>query len=280
MEMKIVPYKAAEAPQFNYDELKAGLQDRLARYEAAIYTDDQIRDAKADKAALNKLKKSMNDERIRMEREYMQPFAEFKSRVNELIAMIEKPISLIDGQVKDYEERRKAEKREQIEAYWAETGAPDWLAIVETTWFNASVPIKAIKAKIDAIIEQADKDLAVIRALPEFAFEAEEVYKHTHSLADAVAEAQRLSDMAKRKAEFEARKAAQEAEAAQRRAEAEAQRQAAQEAQKAAQEAQKPAPDAEAIPKTWLTFKALLSVDDALALREFFEARGIEFEAV
>ncbi len=56
--------------------------------------------------------------------------------------------------------------------------------------------------------------------------------------------------------------------------------QAAQEAQKAAQEAQKASPAAEAMPKTWLTFKALLSVDDALALREFFEARGIEFEAV
>lgn len=48
----------------------------------------------------------------------------------------------------------------------------------------------------------------------------------------------------------------------------------------AAQEAQKASPAAEAMPKTWLTFKALLSVDDALALREFFEARGIEFEAV
>ena len=270
MEMKIVPYKAAEAPQFNYDELKAGLQERLARYEAAIYTDDQIRDAKADKAALNKLKKSMNDERIRMEREYMQPFNEFKAQVNEIIRIIDKPAQAIDKQVKDFEERRKAEKKEQIFAYWAETGAPEWLHTCNANWLNASVSMKTIKAEIDANIVQADKDLAVIRALPAYAFEAEETYKHTHSLADAVAEAQRMRDMAERKAEFEARKAAQEADAAQHKAVADAQRQAA----------QKPEPAAEDVPKTWLTFKALLSVDDALALREFFNARGIEFEAV
>lgn len=280
MEMKIVPYKAAEAPQFNYDELKSGLQERLARYEAAIYTDDQIRDAKADKAALNKLKKSMNDERIRMEREYMQPFTEFKSRVNELIAMIEKPISLIDGQIREYEERRREEKRAQIEASWRGLLTADkvpagvkLMTIFDEKWLNASISMKLIGDEMAAKMDKIVEELSVIRALPEYAYEAEQMYLATLDMAKAVSEAHRLSEMAKRKAEFEARKAAQEAEAAQRRAEAEAQRQAAHEAQKAS-------PDADDAPKTWLTFKALLSVDDALALREFFEARGIEFEAV
>lgn len=273
MELKMIPYQLPEKIDFNFEELKAELMEKAKTYEAVIYSDEQIAAAKADRASLNRLKKGLNDERIRREREYMQPFNEFKAQVNEIIRIIDKPAQAIDKQVNDFEERRKYEKKEQIFAYWAETGAPEWLHTFKKNWLNASVSMKTIKAEIDAIITQAKNDLAVIRALPAYAFEAEEAYKHTHSLAIAVAEAHRLQDLAERKEEFDARKAAQEADAAQRRAEADAQRQAA-------QEAPKTAPAADALPKTWLSFKALLSVDDAFALREFFNARGIEFEAV
>ena len=107
----------------------------------------------------------------------------------------------------------------------------------------------------------------MIRALPAHAFEAEDYYKGTQSLAEAVSEAHRLQEMDERKAE----QAAREAEVS---------------ARKAAEQAPEPVHTPTAIvceqdqQKTWLSFKALLSVDDALALREFFEARAIEFSAL
>lgn len=279
MEMKIVPYKAAEAPQFNYAELKAGLREQLAKYETAIYTDDQIRDAKADKAALNKLRKAMNDERIRMEREYMQPFAEFKGKVNELIAMVDKPVRLIDEQVRDFEERRREEKRKRIEESWKGLLQADkvpagveFRRIFDEKWLNASVSMKLIGDEMAAKMDKIVEELAVIRALPEYAYEAEQMYLGTLDLAKAMAEAQRLRAMAERKA-------AHEAEQQRRREEAAAQQQAVEKPAPVAAIQSAPIPEAAEL-KTWLSFKALLSVDDALALREFFNARGIEFEAV
>lgn len=269
MELRIAPYQPAEAPQFNYAELKTMLEEKMALYEAAIYSDDQIREAKADKAALNKLRTALNSERINREREYMEPFKAFKAQINELIAIIDRPVAAIDAQVKDFEERKKAEKRAEIYDYWKGTGAPEWLQAIKPSWLNASYSMKTIKAEIDAAIEQAEKQLAVIRKLPEYAFEAEEHYKATGSLDAAISEAYRLQEQA-------ARKAAQEAE----------KQRAAEEAKATIRNPQRAEPEISTEPKRemvqreWIAFQALLSPEEARALGQYMKSNGIEYKAV
>ena len=86
MELKIAQVTLPEQIEFNYQELKNEITTKANEYANIVYTDDTIKEAKADKAALNKLKKALNDERIRQEKEYMKPFNDFKTKVNELIA--------------------------------------------------------------------------------------------------------------------------------------------------------------------------------------------------
>lgn len=105
MELKVNEVSIPEQITFNYDELKRDLIDKVSTYETLVYTDDQIKQAKADKANLNKLKKALNDERIRREKEYMKPFNDFKSKINEIICIIDKPVAVIDRQVKEYEDK-------------------------------------------------------------------------------------------------------------------------------------------------------------------------------
>lgn len=93
MELKMNDYQLPEKISFNFDELKQELTEKVSMYETLVYTDDQIKEAKADKAQLNKLKKALNDERIRLEKEYMQPFNSFKSQVNEIVSIIDKPVA-------------------------------------------------------------------------------------------------------------------------------------------------------------------------------------------
>ena len=81
MELKVNEYQLPEQILFNYEELKAELTEKVQHYETLVYTDDQIKEAKADRATLNKLKKALSDERIRREREYMQPFNSIHRRV-------------------------------------------------------------------------------------------------------------------------------------------------------------------------------------------------------
>ena len=97
MELRVNEVQLPEKIEFNYEELKQELEQKVKYYSTLVYTDEQIGDAKADRSDLNKLKKALNDERIRREREYMQPFHEFKMRINEIIEIIDRPVTLIDG---------------------------------------------------------------------------------------------------------------------------------------------------------------------------------------
>lgn len=271
MEVRIQPYKQPEKLVFNYEELKTAVQAKMELYETAIYSDDEIKTAKADKAALNKLRKALNDERIRQEREYMQPFAAFKAQINEIIAIIDKPIAAIDMQVKEFEERQKEAKFAQIEAYWNNCELPvpvKFLQIMDSKWLNASVSMKSIQEAIDAKVEQIGNDLSVIRQLPAYAFEAEQTYLTSFDLARAITEAHRLQEMAERKAAHEA----------------EMQRIAEEQAASVSKNATVEPASACDLPtepkREWIAFQALLTPEEAKALGNYMKSNGIQYKAV
>lgn len=292
MELKIEQVAIPEKIAFNYEELKQELSDKVKMYETLVYTDDQIKNAKADRADLNRLKKALNDERIRREKEYMQPFNAFKAQINEIIGIIDKPVALIDKQVKEYEEQQRQEKKKKIEGYFFTGESPEWLTlsmIWDDKWLNASVSMKSIQAEIDSQIVAVENDLATLSELPEFAFEAIETYKTTLDLNKSIAEGHRLSEMQKRKAEQERIRAEQdrlrqEQEKAKVLIESETKKQEEfvppvvdeefqNKAFQKAESSQEPV-------KQWVSFSALLSVADAQALAGFFKSRNIEFEKI
>lgn len=282
MELKVNAVSIPEAISFNYDELKAELLQKASVYESMVYTEDQIREAKADRANLNRLKKALNDERLKREREYMKPFDDFKAKINEIIRIIDKPASIIDQQIKAAEEQKKAEKLEAIKAYFSGHPSIEGFEtlrleqIMDAKWLNASASMKSIQEAIDSRMGKIMDDLAVVRSLPAFAFEAEQAYKNTLDLARAVSEAHRLQDMAEIKAAFEA-------EQARRKAEAEA-------------AAIKPAPaDIPCTPcgceniqpelptepvREWVKFQALMTPEEARSLGQYMRTHGIKYKAV
>lgn len=292
IELKVNEIAIPDAISFNYEQIKLELAETLQRYENAVYSPDQMKIAKADKAALNKLKKALNDERLRREREYMAPFMDFKAKITELICLIDKPVAAIDTQVKAYEEQKKEEKRQQIQEYFEnECDFPEWLKLEKIfvpSWLNATCSMKSVEGDLKAMQEMICKELAALAEMPAFGFEATEVYKQTLNLSAAINEGKRLADIQARKAEQERLKA--EAEKA---AEAEKQAQLAAAVGKmveiateavAADDLEQQVDDLQNERhddlKQWISFRALLTVPQAIELREFFKARGIEFTKI
>lgn len=280
MELKINEVALPAPITFNYEELRAELLSKVSVYETMVYTEDQVKEAKADRAALNRLKKALNDERIRQEKDYMQPFNTFKAQVGELVKIIDKSVSVADKQVKEFEEQQKAEKLKAIEEYWHSVLADNkvleavsFRQILDDKWLNASVSMKSIQGAIDGKLEQMVKDLAVIADLPSYSFEARECYMDTLDLAKAVSEANRLQEQAEKRAAWEA------------------------EQQERKEEATKPKTDiGKAIESTerqaferavqhepsrqWIGFQALLSADEARALGAWLRGNGIKYKAI
>lgn len=289
MELKMNEYQLPEQILFNYEELKAELTEKVQHYETLVYTDDQIKEAKADRAALNKLKKALSDERIRREKEYMKSFDDFKSKINEIISIIDKPVAVIDKQIREYEDKRQQEKLEEIKKLWFEMEVPDGLTldnVFNYRMLNASFNMKHVKQCFIDAIDRFNRDMAVLVNLSEYSFEAQQTYISSLDLSKAMNEANRLSRLAKQKAEYEAEQERLKAEEAKKAAQAVApdvKEEPVSEMGKAISSIEKQAYEkaVNAAPaKQWVAFQALLSTEDALALKEFFNSRNIEFRAV
>lgn len=277
MELKINEVALPAPITFNYEELRAELLSKVSVYETMVYTEDQVKEAKADRAALNRLKKALNDERIRQEKDYMQPFNTFKAQVGELVKIIDKSVSVVDKQVKEFEEQQKAEKLKAIEEYWhsvlADNKVPETVSfkqILDDKWLNASVSMKSIQGAIDGKLEQIAKDLDVIDSLPSFAFEARECYMDTLDLAKAVSEAHRLQEQAEKRAAWEAEQQKRKEEAAA----------APIKSTQVTANINDP-DDIENCPvRQWIGFQALLSADEARALGAWLRGNGIKYKAI
>lgn len=274
MELKMQPYTLPEKVGFNYEELKTALQEKVSMYEVTIYTDDQIQLAKKDKASLNKLKKALNDERIRLQKEYLEPFNAFKAQIDELISIIDKPVALIDKQVKEFDEVQKQAKKAEIKAYFETLVFPDWVTfekVFDATWLNKSISMKSIQGALEVMLESIEKDLKALSEMPEIAFEAIEVYKSTLDIQTAILEGKRLAEIQKKKAE-------QEAEQAKRKEEAEFSEYMNPPVE------EKPQTLADIVkpqdPRSWVSFSAYMTIEEARQLKNFFDCRGIEYKAI
>ena len=294
-DLKVTPYDLPARIDFNFEQLRQEIEEKAKSYSLCVYTEDTVKLAKEDRATLNRLKKALNDERIRREKEYNAPFMEFKAKINELIAIIDKPVEIIDAQVKSFEEAQRKAKADEIQRWYtqnrASIGAPVWLElrkIAKPQWANASVKLPAIYEEITQACAKIQADVETINALPGFSFEAMDVYTKSLDLAAAIAEGQRLADIQRRKAEAEAaRKAAEEAKKAAEALKA-AESAKTPEVEQIPTEAQKTPPEAaqshteakEAQPAArWVAFEAYLTTEQAFALRDYFKNREILYRS-
>lgn len=292
-ELRISPIKTGEINIENYDEAKAYIMDKVETYKNAYYSEDQKGLAKDDRARLNKLKKAISDMRITKKKEYLEPFNDFEEKMKELAGLTDEAIEQIDSQVKTFDEKRKAEKQKAIEELFATIGFQNFVTlekIWDPKWLNASVSMKSIEDQMKSKMYEIGNGVLTLSQLPEFGFEATDVFKETLDINKAISEAKRMSEIAKAKAEAEARrKAAEEArkaaEEARRKAEEErkAQERAAMAQAMTPPEDAQPAPVEESQPepqKMVVKFEVELTTEDATALGEFFQSRNITFRAI
>ena len=151
MELRIEKITIPEVIEFNFDELKQEITNRVDMYANMVYTEDQVKQAKADRANLNKFVKALSDERIKVKKQCLKPYEEFEAKVNELSKIVQEPINLIDKQVKEFEQQKQNEKLESIKGYWAELLQADkipealtFAQIFNEKWLNASVSLASI----------------------------------------------------------------------------------------------------------------------------------------
>lgn len=146
----------------NLAELKAELTPRLEKYNTLVVTEDSIKDAKADKAALNKLKTAVEDERKRIKKLYLEPYNVLEAQCKEVVALIDAPIQAIDKQIKAFDEVEKQNKYKELEAHFAALNAPEWVRlnnVVSPKWGNKTEKLDSLKAEMTENVKKLEADL-------------------------------------------------------------------------------------------------------------------------
>ena len=216
---------------WNHEDLKQKITTRANDYKTLVYTDDNIKEAKKDRADLNKFINVLDTKRKDVKKRILAPYTEFESQVKELIGIVEEANNNIDSQVKAYDQKKKEEKLLKVqEIYDGIFGDSDLLSILtwdkvfKPTYLNATTTLKSIKAEMTELLERVTSELDIINNDDgEYQFEMKEAYLKNFNMTDALTVKQKFEENARRKAEYEAKRQA-EIEARKERERAEAER--------------------------------------------------------
>lgn len=258
----------------NAKQIKAMVEAALPHYDIANYSEDNIALAKKDKAMLNAASRALNDKRIQFEKEFMQPFSEFKAVVGETVTLIKECSGKIDAVVKQSEENEKKTKQASIDAIWARKGFSlvSLSKVSDPKWLNKSTSLKTVEADIDARTAGINDDIATIEAIGEDTDLLKSLYLDTLNLNSTIQYAHTLKQNRERAA-----------------AEAEARIKAAEAKREIIPPAPEPAappepahiPQATAEPELMVrAFKVTATRDNIIKLGEFMKGNGIVFEKI
>lgn len=182
----------------NIKEVKARVEMSLPMYDICNYSIDDIPKCKEDKALLNKAAKALDDKRKELEKVWNKPFEEFKTTCNETCKLIKNAVSLIDGIIKEDEDRTKKAKREEIEKLadkcGVETIGIKLDLIFDAKWLNKTTSMKAIEKSIKEKIENIKKDLEVLKMYAEDYDVLAARYKENLNLQETIVYANKLKE--------------------------------------------------------------------------------------
>lgn len=242
-ELQVTVQQTPGVIRWNFEDLKTALKQEMDSYSSLVYTDETIPVAKKDVATLRKLRTMVEDRRKEIKNKCLEPYAVIEAQAKELTALIDSPINLINGQVKDYETAQKEKKKADIIAYMteqfkdfpADVAQKAKFKVYDSRWLNATYKEKDWKAAVDACAEEVKKCLALLaNTEEEFRDEAMKTYALNLDFSEAVARVQELQAQKERILAAERRRQ----EEAERRAREEAERRvAAEERARIAEEA-------------------------------------------
>lgn len=152
----------------NFEELKEEITERLQHYNNLVIQKDDIKQAKSDKAKLNKLAEAIDGRRKEIKKQYSQPLTEFEKKCKELVELIKGPVSAIDSQIKAFEEEEPNKKYSELKSHFTEYAKEtenliDFNKILNPKWKNSSMKISTLKAEIEETIDRIKNEINILK---------------------------------------------------------------------------------------------------------------------
>lgn len=286
----------------NLQQLKEELIPRLEKYNKLVVTEDSIKAAKEDKAALNKLKAAIEDQRKSIKKMYLEPYNALEAQCKEVVALIDAPIKAIDGQIKAFDEIEKQNKYKELEEAFTALNAPEWVKIediLNPKWGNKTEKIDSLKADMAEKLKKINEDVAKIGDMygdKSYYLSILNRYKTTKDFSQTAVYAVQIESEYKREQERKAKeeqlrqqmiKAAEEKSAREEAAQAENVQNAPQQPEVETEVITPPEPQTavsvesvQSEPILKGKFAVECTKSQLIVLRDFMKSQGIKFELI
>ena len=151
----------------NFEEVKAAITEALQQYDTdAVVDAATVKDAEKTRAHLRRVKEQVETYRKDAKAAYLEKFGKLEAQCKELSGLIEKPITAIDGKIKEYEEGENQKKYAEIEEYFGKLGAPGWIALADVLnpkWKNKTATLAKLRDEISEAVCKIEDDYEDLR---------------------------------------------------------------------------------------------------------------------
>ena len=138
---------------WNQEEVEKAVGVLVKKYKGLQFTEEQAKEAAEDLAAIRKVRKNLNDEKIKVNKEWNIPYTKFENAVKVSLKDIDNIIANVDKQVKEFKENQKTARKAQIQFY------KEWIDVAAYITFDESWLLKKWESKDDVKIKEHLKDL-------------------------------------------------------------------------------------------------------------------------
>lgn len=163
-----VEHPELPAIRWNEAEVQQNLTEMLAAYTGRVYTPDSIKDAKADRAAVNKLDKQLADAARGAKAFYTKPLEEFLQRTKQMQAQCKQVSGAIDQQVKAVEEAERQDKADALQAVYTDCIGElreliPFARLLVPQWLNKTYDLAKASRELRKSVETRREELRLIR---------------------------------------------------------------------------------------------------------------------
>lgn len=161
-------------------------------YENLVFTDEQIKEAKDERANINKTVKRVADYRKDIVDKFNKPLEEFVRNAKETEIILKEASSSIDVQVKKYEEEEKQKKKDECEELFNNLVGDlseliTFEKVFDNRWLNKTTKMTEVEQDIKNTIEKVNTGLQAIKELnSEFETELINTFLTDYDLSKAI----------------------------------------------------------------------------------------------
>lgn len=176
----------------NMSEVKEYALETKKYYENLVFTNEQIKEAKDERANINKAVKRVADYRKDIVDKFNKPLEEFVRNAKETESILKEASNSIDVQVKKYEEEEKQKKKDECEELFNNLVGDlseliTFEKVSDNRWLNKTTKMTEVEQDIKNVIEKVNTGLQAIKELnSEFETELINTFLQDYDLSKAI----------------------------------------------------------------------------------------------